>query len=198
MDKNSLIFSLGHSMWDFADLSKQEFCKGYHERCIKNMHVDVFLDNDIDEDEDFVAALDTKQPRIRFYCTLCYEDYDSSDLLEMCDDESGDLYVVANELKKYDPYADSMLYIDSYELHTDVFYACDIQRIMDMLPEFVYNRMNILPEYVAMLHPTNASYNMDCYPIGIMNLMVELDSGVFIREVECKLYNSYVDSSRGI
>lgn len=184
MDKNSLIFSLGHSMWDFADLSKQEFYNGYHERCIKNMLIDVFLENDINEYEDFVVALDTKQPRIRFYCTLCYEDHDSSDLSEMCDDESGDLYVVANELMKYDPYTDSILYIDRYELHTCVFDACDLQRIMDMLPKFVYNRMNILPGYVAMLHPTNASYTVDCYPMGRMNDMVELESGVYIRETD--------------
>lgn len=34
MDKDSLIFSLGHSMWDLADLSMLEFNECYHERCI--------------------------------------------------------------------------------------------------------------------------------------------------------------------
>lgn len=186
MDKDSLIFSLGHSMWDLADLSMLEFNECYHERCIKNMLIDVFLHDDIDEDEDFNVALDTKQPRIRFYCTLCYEDDNSYDMVAMCDDESRDLYIAANELRKYDPHVDSMLYIDRYELHTDVFDTCDVQRILNMIPQFVYDKMNIMPEYVAMLHPTNASYNVDCYPHGVMDHMVELGSGVFVRETDCE------------
>lgn len=183
MDKNKLLLNICSNTWDIVHLNNLTLFEDYHDRCIRYFTVDVFLDEDI-PDEEFDFALASKLPRIRFYCVLCYEDFNSSDLRDVCDYTSEDLLTIADELLKYDPYASSFLYIDRYEVYSDIFDAVDVHRIMMLLSEFVYYKMNINPEYVAMLQPTNVNYNIDCYPMGMMNQMAEFESGVYIRETD--------------
>lgn len=183
MNKNKVLLNIYPNMWDIAQLNDLTLCEDFYDRCVRHFMVDVFLNEDI-PDEEFDLALQSKQPRIRFFCVLCYEDFNSSDLHDVCDYASSDLATISEELLKFDPDASSMLYIDRYEVHSDIFDVIDVRRIMKLLTEFVYNKMNINPEYLAMLQPTNANYNIDCYPMGMMDNMVELESGVYIREVD--------------